>query len=75
MNELMLLLLLWLLTFTINIWRCGIEMTLRDVCFVVVLFCSAIIGRNMELFKKHLFKFAYAMPAVGWILSTLCYVI
>jgi len=27
--------------------------------------CSAIIGRNMELFKKHLVKFVYAMPAVG----------
>ena len=30
-----------------------------------VLLFSAIIGRNMELFKKHLLKFVYAMPAVS----------
>ena len=27
---------------------------------------SSIIGRNMELFKKHLFRLIYAMPAVSW---------
>ena len=26
---------------------------------------SSIIGRNMELFKKHLFRLIYAMPAVS----------
>jgi len=35
-----------------------------DYSSLLLLLCSAIIGRNMELFKKHLVKFAYAMPAV-----------
>jgi len=31
---------------------------------VSVIYYSAIIGRNMDLFKKHLIKFVYAMPVV-----------
>ncbi|KAJ8306317.1 hypothetical protein KUTeg_016862 [Tegillarca granosa] len=32
---------------------------------VFILYCIAIIGRDMELFKKHLYKFIYAMPVYG----------
>ena len=37
-------------------WRPGFD--------VIISRCSAIIGRNKELFHKHLVKFLYAMPAV-----------
>lgn len=33
--------------------------------YVTISNYSAIIGRNMSLFKVHLFKFIYAMPAVS----------
>lgn len=34
---------------------------------------SAIIGRNLELFKKHLIKFVYAMPAISIVNNLLKY--
>ncbi|XP_067677885.1 ATP-binding cassette sub-family D member 3-like [Haliotis asinina] len=34
---------------------------------------SAIIGRNMELFKKHLLQFVYAMPAISTVNNCLKY--
>ncbi len=32
---------------------------------IIFLFFSAIIGRNVDLFKVYLWKFIYAMPAVS----------
>ena len=38
-------------------------------CYITCVYClchrSAIIGRNVKLFMKHVIKFAYAMPAVS----------
>ena len=36
-----------------------------EVSMLYILICSAIIGRDMSLFKVHLFKFIYAMPMVS----------
>ena len=41
--------------------------------FILLMFdFSAIIGRNVELFKVYLFKFIYAMPAVSMELVSYC---